>query len=69
MSLDLGSNLNRFECRYDGELVFSARLDTPIAVNPYIAFFTVAQATGTLVFAWEGDNGFRQTESRTLTVA
>lgn len=61
--------VRRFSCRYDGEPVFAARLDTPIAANPYVAFFTVAQATGTLEFIWEGDNGFRQVETRTLTVA
>lgn len=61
--------VRQFTCRLDGELIFAARLDTPIAANPYIAFFTIARATGTLEFLWEGDNGFRQTESRTLTVA
>lgn len=60
--------VTRFTCRYDGEPVFEARLDTPMATDPYLAFFTVAQATGTLEFTWEGDNGFRQSETRTITV-
>lgn len=60
--------LRRFSCRYDGELVFSADLNAAIAANPYIGFFTVAVASGVLSFTWEGDNGFTQTESRTITV-
>ncbi len=61
--------VRRFTCAYDGEVVFSAELHPAIAANPFITFTTVAVATGTLTFTWEGDNGFSQTETRTLTVA
>ena len=60
--------ISRFTCRYDGELVFSAELYPAIAANPYIAFQTVATESGALVFTWEGDNNFAQTETRTITV-
>jgi len=60
--------LRRFTCRYDGELVFGAELHAAVAANPYIAFHTVATATGVLAFSWEGDNDFVHTESRTLVV-
>jgi sulfur-oxidizing protein SoxZ len=64
--------IRRFSCRYfdghDDVLVFSAELFPAVAANPFISFFTVATASGTLRFAWEGDNGFAQTESVTLTV-
>jgi sulfur-oxidizing protein SoxZ len=60
--------IRRFSCRYDGELVFSAELHAAIAANPYIAFHTVAVASGLLSFTWEGDNGFSQTETRAITV-
>lgn len=60
--------IRRFSCRYDGELVFSAELHAAISANPYIAFHTVATQSGVLSFAWEGDNGFVQTESRSLVV-
>ncbi len=60
--------LQRFSCRYDGELVFAADLYPAISANPYLAFHTVATATGTLEFRWEGDNGFAQTERAVLTV-
>jgi sulfur-oxidizing protein SoxZ len=61
--------IRRFTCTYDGEVVFSAELHPAIAANPFITFTTVATVTGTLAFTWEGDNGFSQTETATLTVA
>lgn len=61
--------IRRFTCVYDGEVVFSADLHPAVAANPFIAFTTTATVTGTLTFTWEGDNGFSQTETATLTVA
>ena len=60
--------IRRFACHYDGETVFSAELFAAVAANPLIAFTTVATASGTLRFTWEGDNGFAQTETVALTV-
>ena len=61
--------IRRFTCRYGDEVVFSADLYPAISANPYIAFHTVATASGTLSFTWEGDNGFAQTETAQLDVA
>lgn len=61
--------IQRFSCRYDGELVFSASLSPAVAANPYIAFSTIATHSGTLSFDWEGDDGFRQTERVTIDVS
>ena len=61
--------IRRFTCTYDGETVFSAELFPAIAANPYLVFNTVATQSGTLVFKWEGDQGFSQTESVAITVA
>lgn len=60
--------IERFSCRYNGELVFSAQLFSAISANPYISFFTTAQTSGLLTLKWEGDGGFTQTETVTLTV-
>ena len=57
-----------FACRYGGELVFSAELHPAIAANPYLAFSTLATASGTLVFTWSGDNNFSHTETMFITV-
>ena len=61
--------IRRFTCRYDGEVVFAAELYAAVAANPYLAFTTVATASGTLEFVWEGDNGFAQTERAAIAVA
>lgn len=60
--------IQRFTCHYNDELVFSAELFSAIAANPYIAFHTVATASGTLRFTWEGDHGFRHTQDLALQV-
>ena len=61
--------IRRFACRYNGEPVFSADLYPAISANPYLAFYITAEASGSLTFTWEGDNGFAQTESANITVA
>lgn len=61
--------IRRFSCRCDGELVFAADLFPAIAANPYLAFHLRADASGTLEFEWQGDNGFHQVERRQLQVA
>lgn len=60
--------IRRFTCRLDGETVFAAELHPAISANPYLAFHLRADASGTLEFEWQGDNGFRHTERRTLQV-
>ena len=55
-------------CHYDDVVVFSAELYPAVAANPLITFYTVAVASGVLRFDWQGDNGFSQTESVSLTV-
>lgn len=61
--------VRRFECRLDGDLVFTADLYAAISANPYLAFWMRASKPGELSFAWRGDNGFEHRETRTLTVA
>ena len=60
--------IRTFTCSYNGERIFAAELHPAIAANPYIAFHTVATESGTLEFRWEGDNGFAQTEKKSLAV-
>lgn len=60
--------VRRLRCEYDGVVVFEAELHPAIAANPYVAFTTVAQASGTLRFVWEGDRGFVQTETVAFNV-
>jgi sulfur-oxidizing protein SoxZ len=60
--------ITRFTCAYNGEEIFRAELSPAIAANPFIAFFTTATESGTLVFHWSGDNGFSTTETAAITV-
>lgn len=61
--------IRRFSCRLDGQVVFSAELHPAIAANPLVAFALRAQASGTLEFLWEGDEGFAHRQTATLRVA
>ena len=66
--------IRRFTCTFEenggkSEIIFSAKLFAAVAANPYIAFHTIASASGVFVFTWEGDNGFAQTERVILKVA
>jgi sulfur-oxidizing protein SoxZ len=60
--------INRFVCRYNGEVVFQAELFPAVAANPFFAFFTVATDSGEVVFQWVDDRGSAQTETLRLTV-
>jgi len=60
--------INRFECIYDGAVVFAADLHPAIAANPYIAFKTVATKSGGLVFRWIDDRGEVREERASITV-
>jgi sulfur-oxidizing protein SoxZ len=60
--------IHRFTCHYNDELVFSAEMFAAMSANPFIAFHTVAVASGTLRLTWEGDRGFRHSESVALQV-
>ena len=55
-------------CTYNGEEIFRADFSPAIAANPFVSFFTVATATGTIEFSWTGDSGFSATESAPITV-
>jgi sulfur-oxidizing protein SoxZ len=57
-----------FTCAYNGDEVFRAELSPAIAANPFIAFFTTATESGTMVFRWTGDNGFSTSETAAITV-
>ncbi len=65
--------IRRFSCLYDDgnsrELVFQAELHAAISANPYLAFSLLVTGAGTLTLAWEGDNGFTQTETVALRLA
>ena len=60
--------IHRFVCAYNGEEVFRAEFFPAIAANPFLSFFTVATASGELVFEWTDDHGSTQSQAARLTV-
>jgi len=65
--------IRRFRCSFDDgvrtELVFAAELFPAMAANPYLAFHFTPTGDGTLVFVWEGDKDFAQTETLAIRVS
>jgi sulfur-oxidizing protein SoxZ len=55
-------------CRYNGEVVLSAKLSSGIAANPYVRFFVTAKESGQLAFEWVDDSGVRGSDSAAVTV-
>ena len=60
--------VRRVECRWGDELVFAADFFPAVAANPFVSFFVVAQASGSLTVRWRGDNGFEHQESINVEV-
>ena len=72
-----GDLIRQFTCRFvengkaddTGVIVFAASLHAAIAANPYFSFSLRAISSGTLMFSWDGDNGFSHREQVSLVVA
>ena len=60
--------INALSCRYDGVEVFRADLSSGISANPYVQFYTVAEASGNLEFTWIDDEGERGAERQPIVV-
>jgi len=56
-------------CRYNGVEVFRAAMSPGIAANPYLQFFTVAEASGELEFFWTDDAGTQESARQAIVVA
>ena len=61
--------INRFVCRFNGTVVFSADLHEAISANPFVEFSLRATESGQLEFTWHEDDGSEYTLSHQLTVA
>lgn len=61
--------VDKLACTYGGREVFRADLGTGISANPYIVFYTVAQASGELVIEWSDDRGEKGRVTTMVNVA
>lgn len=60
--------LSRFECAFEGDVIFSANLHPGVAANPYLSFFYRVAKAGTLTFTWTDMAGVTTRETRTIAV-
>ncbi len=60
--------INAFSCRFNGAEVFRADLSSGIAANPYLQFYTVAEASGEFEFYWIDDEGRQGLERQSIVV-
>ena len=60
--------INTLVARYNGNEIFRAEMGSGIAANPYLQFFTVAQASGEIEVSWVDDAGVRGSERASITV-
>ena len=49
--------VDKLTVKLGDRVVFSAEFGTGIAANPYVQFFTTAEASGELVVEWSDDRG------------
>lgn len=60
--------INTLVARYNGVDIFRAEMGSGIAANPYLQFYTVAEVSGEVEFAWVDDAGNRGVERAAITV-
>lgn len=60
--------INSLVARYNGVEIFRAELGSGIAANPYLQFYTVAEASGEIEFSWVDDAGSKGAERAAITV-
>ena len=60
--------INSLVCRYNGVEIFRAEMGSGIAANPYLQFYTVAEASGEIEFSWVDDSGATGAERAAIIV-
>ena len=60
--------INKFTCTFNGKEVFSADWHPAISANPYMAFFTKVNESGTFEFTWVDDDGSVYKETAAIQV-
>ena len=61
--------INDLVVRYDGAQIFHAQMGSGVAANPYLQFYTVAQASGEIEVSWVDDAGVSGSERASITVS
>ena len=61
--------INSFVARYNGAEIFRAELGSGVAANPFLQFYTIAEASGEIEFSWVDDAGVNGSERVGISVA
>ena len=61
--------VNKFYVNFNGELIFSMKIEQSISSNPYIVFPFKAMESGTFDFVWIEDTGEKYEMSRKISVS
>lgn len=60
--------INKFECMFNGQMVFSCDIDPAVSANPYIEFTVKVDEAGTFNFKWYDDDGSVYESSNDITI-
>ena len=60
--------INSFVARYNGAEIFRAEMGSGVAANPFLQFYTLAEASGEIEFSWVDDAGVSGSERVAVTV-
>jgi sulfur-oxidizing protein SoxZ len=60
--------INSFVARYNGQEIFRAEMGSGVAANPFLQFYTLAEASGEIEFFWVDDAGVSGSERVPVTV-
>jgi sulfur-oxidizing protein SoxZ len=55
--------INRFVCKANGKIVFSADFNTSVSADPFLTFSLRLEETSKLEFSWYEDGGAVMTET------
>ena len=61
--------VNKFYANFNGNLIFSMKIEPSISSNPYIVFPFKAMESGTFDFFWLEDSGEKYEMSRNISVS
>jgi sulfur-oxidizing protein SoxZ len=61
--------INAFSCKFNGAQIFRADMSSGISANPYLQFYTVAEASGEFEFYWIDDEGSQGLERQSIVVS
>lgn len=60
--------INKFECLFNGQPVFSCDIDPAVSANPYLEFTAKVNEAGTFVFKWTDDGGSVYEDSKDIAL-